>query len=399
MKSLCLALLVAVGFLAPSGCSLWRLRKDVVRREEMAMIGGRVSRARDDGAPIVVVLSTGRPAAIVDTFVLEHAGAYFFVVPAGTYRVAPFVDDNRDFTYQPDSEPGAYYGAPTDVPVAPGQRVTAVDLTVAREPRVRLDFPIAVRDLGKRGTHELPPIQLGDVVTLDDPRFSEANAHLGMWQPVEFLFQVGGGFYFLQPFDATKIPVLFVHGAGGQPDNWRYLIAHLDRTKFQPWVVYYPSGLGLDDTGRGVARWLNVLAARYRFPRLIIVAHSMGGLVSRAAINYMTANGVGDMLALFVTLSTPWDGHAAATRGAEDSPVVMPMWTDVVPGSPFIRGLFQAALPRDCPYFLLFSFRGSRSFVLDEQNDGVVALSSELAPYAQQAAQRIYGFTRVTPAS
>jgi len=381
---------LAVAALLLDGCAFRGLRKDVERLEGLGLIGGHVSRASDEDAPIVVVLTTSAPATVVDSFVLDRPGAYFFVVPAGTYQIAAFVDRNRDFVYQPNTEPAAYYGAPTAVPVAAGQKISGRDLHIAAEPRVQLDFPISVGNLGTRGTRELPAIQLGDIVSLDDPRFAAANGERGLWQPVEFLFEVGAGFYFLEPYDPKKTPVLFVHGAGGTPDDWRYLIEHLDRAQFQPWLLYYPSGLDLDDIARGAARWLNTLAARYEFQRVIIVAHSMGGLVSRATIDHLVASGSGGLPALFITISTPWNGYAAAASGAKHSPVVMPMWTDMAPGSPFLQEILRTPLPPECPYYLLFSYAGRA--LLEEANDGVVALSSELALPAQRAAKNVYGF-------
>ena len=47
-------------------------------------------------------------------------------------------------------------------------------------------------------------------------------------------------------FDPDKIPVLFVHGIGGTPLDWKYLAKGLDRHRFQPWFYYYPSGLRLN---------------------------------------------------------------------------------------------------------------------------------------------------------
>ena len=55
------------------------------------------------------------------------------------------------------------------------------------------------------------------------------NARRGLWQPVEFVRQVGAGVYFLEPYDPDKIPVLFVHGALGHPGDWDAIVAALDR--------------------------------------------------------------------------------------------------------------------------------------------------------------------------
>ncbi len=385
------ALVVVAASLLLDGCNLFRLKKDVARFDAFGLIGGHVTRVADEDAPIIVVLTASPAAGVLDSFVLERPGSYFFVVPPGSYQIAAFVDRNRDFTYEPNDEPAAYYGAPTVVPIAAGQKVAGIDVQIPAQPQVRIDFPVAVRDLGKRGTHELPPVQIGEVVTLDDPRFDAKNGDLGLWQPAEFLFNVGAGFYFLEPFDSKKIPVLFVHGAGGTPIDWRYVIEHLDRTKFQPWLLYYPSGADLEVIARGFARWMAAIAARYDFQHFILVAHSMGGLVSRAAINEMADRDVGGMLSLFVSISSPWNGYGAAASGVEHSPVVMPMWVDMAPGSPFLASLFKTPLPKHCPYHLFFSY-GGHSLLLGGANDGTVALSSELAPPAQQAATRLYGY-------
>jgi hypothetical protein len=69
----------------------------------------------------------------------------------------------------------------------------------------------------------------------------------------------------------------------------------------------------------------------------------------------------------------------------------MPMWRDVAPGSAFLAKLHRKPLPAACPHSLLFSYVG-HSLVMNEPNDGVVAISSELAWPVQQAAHRVYGF-------
>ena len=384
---------VAAGVLLTlHGCAMWDLRENIERIDQMASIGGRVSHASADGASVVVGLFDASSSKQIDAFVLERSGApYFFVVPAGTYRIAAFVDRNRDTVYQSAAEPAAQYGTPVDIRVAAGQKKHDVDLTIDDRSRVPIDLPIAVPTGDRRGTHELPPIELGEVTTLADPRFSAENGNMGLWEPVDFLFRVGAGFYFLEPYDPGKTPVLFVHGAGGNPSEFRFLAEHLDRTRFQPWFLYYPSGMDIDMIARGAVRWLGVLKARLQFPRLIVVAHSIGGLVSRATINRLITQGDGGMLATFVTISTPWNGHSAAAMGVKEAPVVMPMWRDVAPGSTFLTDLLRVPLPAGCPHSLLFSYDGHSHF-LDVPNDGVVAVSSELAQPVQRAARLVRGF-------
>ena len=161
--------------LVPSGCAFMRLHHDVTRLEALAFIGGHVAGAPVDMQTIVVLSSADSPGTIIDAFILTRPGPYFFQVPAGRYRLAAFVDVNHDFVYQSDTEAAAYYGAPSDVLVAPGQRTTNLDFAIGGAPRVRLDFPVDVANMGNRGTRDLPAISLGEIVKLDDARFSEAN--------------------------------------------------------------------------------------------------------------------------------------------------------------------------------------------------------------------------------
>jgi uncharacterized alpha/beta hydrolase family protein len=41
--------------------------------------------------------------------------------------------------------------------------------------------------------------------------------------------------YFLQEYAMDKIPILFVHGSGGNPTDFRVLIEGLDRSRYYPW--------------------------------------------------------------------------------------------------------------------------------------------------------------------
>src|SRR6185295_7947075 len=116
-----------------------------------------------------------------------------------------------------------------------------------------------------------------------------------------------------------KVPVLFVHGALGHPGNFTALIARLDRKQFQPWLAYYPTAVRLETTAMSLDRWMQYLYVQYQFPRLAVVAHSMGGLVARAYVNRVAAadDSRAAGLRLFFTISTPWDGHAGAQRGVD----------------------------------------------------------------------------------
>jgi hypothetical protein len=391
-RTLTAALVVCVLFMP--ACMFRALRKNIEEFERFAVINGTVEADVPEGGMTVAVLLRSDTGEAVDSFALGRRGRYFFRVPAGTYFVAAFVDADRDFRYDPTTERGVWYGAPDPIRLAEGQTVDKVDVSVNAKKAIVMDRPLTAPELGRRGMHDLPDVNVGTLATVDDPRFSSENGKLGMWQPVDFALRGLPGIYFIEPYDPEKIPVLFVHGITGHPGEFAYLIEHLDHTRFQPWLLYYPSGGRLDLLGRVAIRWLGAVAARYPIRRFLIVAHSMGGLVSRSLINQWVES-VGERRAVtldaFITISTPWGGHAAAAAGVEHAPEVVPSWYDMGPGSDFLKGVFKTNLPPECRYYLLFGYEGGSALV-GGVNDGVVAVSSELAAEAQEQAAKVYGF-------
>src|SRR5262249_29631569 len=213
------------------------------------------------------------------------------------------------------------------------------------------------------------------------------------WDPLRFVSDIGAGVYFLEAYDPRKIPVLFVHGAGGHPGNWKYLVGTLDRSRFQPWLAYYPTAPHLARIRRGLFLALGRLELKYGFSKLIVVAHSMGGLVSRSAINYAVErreNRRAVSLPAFISISSPWNGHAAAAQGVKLAPVVAPSWQDMAPDSEFLTHLPQSKLPPECESSLFFGYRGSG--LSGEANDGTVTVSSELSLPIQLQAAHVIGF-------
>ena len=190
------------------------------------------------------------------------------------------------------------------------------------------------------------------------------------------------------------MPLLFVHGIGGAGHNWLYLMERLDRQRFQPWVVQYPSGMRLGLISTALHQAINEMKAQYPFTQLAVVAHSMGGLVARGFVNLHQASSRKTFnITTFLTLSTPWDGHKAASQGVDHAPVAIPSWFDMVPGSPYLEELFRSPLPQHTNYYLLFSHKGpGAGFLGLDNSDGTVSIASQLPMRAQQVATRIWGF-------
>ncbi len=112
--------------------------------------------------------------------------------------------------------------------------------------------------------------------------------------PGEYMDETG--LYFLQPYDPDKIPLVMVHGLKSSPDAFRYLINDLSpepwfREKYQIWLFNYPTGNPWLYTGIRFREYMNnaVKYARSQGPdanldRMVIVAHSMGGLITRSSV-------------------------------------------------------------------------------------------------------------------
>lgn len=94
---------------------------------------------------------------------------------------------------------------------------------------------------------------------------------------------------------------------------------------------------------------------------------------------------------LFVTFSTPWNGHRGAKQGVKYAPAVVPSWIDMQPESDFLASL-RDDLPAGLPHHLFFGFHTKRNPLMLYSHDTVVAVSSQLAPWVQERAERIYGY-------
>jgi pimeloyl-ACP methyl ester carboxylesterase len=206
-----------------------------------------------------------------------------------------------------------------------------------------------------------------------------------MWVPYVTLQKYGAGLFFVDPYDPARVPVVFVHGINGSARDFRTVIDNLDRSRFQAWVFQYPSGFRLELLSEFLFRVLYDAQVRFQVDRYAIVAHSMGGLVSRGAVNKILQRGGKQPIALYVTVSTPWEGHEAAEMGTHFSPVVLPVWLDMSPGSPYLTDLFRTQLPELLPYYLFFGYRGGSG------SDGTVSLKSMLDLAGQDQAMRIAG--------
>ena len=407
MKTIRLLLMITAVTALLTGCSARQLQHipglgwmgandQVANIEQLSTITGQINNSIGGSGPIIlIVLKINQDVdvaeAIVGKILLYGDGQFKFQKPAGKYFLLAFQDNNEDGTFQRKEIVG-WHGAVKPLVVKNGVNVHGLTIEMRSIEESRQQIP-RLYDLKLDNLpEEIPKLVLGKVVSLDNPIFTAENGKMGMWEPIKFMRSVDSGIYFLEPYNANKIPVLFVHGVGGNPHEWQTIAESLDREKFQPWFFYYPSGLRLPLLGSILSHKLQTLQQKYQFDKMAIVAHSMGGLVTREAINDLTHDHNSDFIYRYVTMSTPWQGHDLAATGVKHSPVIVPCWYDMSVGSPFLTKLFTSPLPTHIKYYLLFSYRGKSGMFAGENSDGVITLRSQLRSEAQQAAQNIYGF-------
>jgi pimeloyl-ACP methyl ester carboxylesterase len=228
---------------------------------------------------------------------------------------------------------------------------------------------------------------IGRVIRLDDPMFSRDSYSMGMWRPLDFLDRVGGGLLFLQNYEKDRIPVIFVHGINGGPTDLTSLVDSLDRNRFQPWVLYYPSGARLDIISDYLATAVAEMQSRHGFTRFAVVSHSMGGLVTRSFVKKYVEQYPDRFknLALVMTINSPMEGMPSAAMGVK-APFMIQSWRDLTPGSDFLEEIHAWSWPPTIPYYLMFSYESGKD------GDGVVALKSQIPFKLQREAVRMYGF-------
>jgi uncharacterized alpha/beta hydrolase family protein len=246
---------------------------------------------------------------------------------------------------------------------------------------IKIDSSIQSRiDLGKS------QLSVGKIVSLDAPMFLPDNTSMGLWRPLDYLNEFGGGLMLLQPYQQRHIPVVFIHGMSGSALEFATAIQSLDANKFQPWVLQYPSGLPLDIVSDYLQVALDTLQTKYNFHEVVLVAHSAGGVMMRSFVMKHQQSRSRYSIAMALSINSPMNGMPSAATGVKMSPIVIPIWRDLATGSDYLKRVNEWRWPKDIPYHLFFSY------LPDESSDGVVPIASQLSTSLQEEAVRIYGF-------
>ncbi len=129
---------------------------------------------------------------------------------------------------------------------------------------------------------------------LDNKKFREhtnSNSNMGLlgWQPTEKM----RGVFMLEPFDPNRIPVVMVHGLWSSPLTWMPMFNDLRsfqelRKNYQFWFYQYPTGQPFWISATQMRsdlfelrRTLDPDLVHPLLDEMVLVGHSMGGLVSR----------------------------------------------------------------------------------------------------------------------
>lgn len=233
----------------------------------------------------------------------------------------------------------------------------------------------------------------GTIRSLDDPLFDERISTLGMYDPASFLAHAPTMFYALEDDFGHKIPVIFVHGIDGSPRQFQSLVEHLDRERYKPWFFYYPSGGDLNHLADFFYQlFLSGEVIHLHDVPIIIVAHSMGGLVVREALNKYQHTAKENKIKRIFTIATPFGGHPAAAMSERQGIMVLPAWRDLNPDGKFIKNLYRKPIPELVEHQLLYAYKNTSTVKLGENSDGVVPLTSQLYPVAQRQADVKFGF-------
>ncbi|GIC77503.1 alpha/beta hydrolase [Moritella sp. F3] len=394
-----LALMWAV--LTLPACSLQEISRQSDALASTGNITGEVSVQGESNAPIYVHLYRRENAVIklIDKNTVQSNGQYLFTVQPGTYSVAAFIDgNNTDGTVSYNSTANRaikndgeyvagdwvnYYGQdqgePTFVVVAVDEEVSVPRLVIKGPITLRPNIDV-MKQLGKNTKN------IGRVVSLDDAMFGRDFASMGLWRPFDFVEQVGGGLLLLQEYDENKIPLLFVHGMGGSSAEFVDIVASIDQHKYQPWILYYPSGVNLDLVSDYLLEALQQLSHQYQFKQLGIIAHSMGGLMIRSYVMKKQQSAAPYDVKFVVTVNSPLYGMESAAKGVKNSPIVLQAWIDVARDSAYVKRVHSWPWPDTIPYHLVFSY------LPGEDGDGVVPLNSQLSQSLQREATQIHGF-------
>lgn len=351
--------------------------------EHCLLLTGRIQSGQDYGGPVLfwAVSDRFKRREIAASRILQVPVEYYQAyLPEGQYDLFFFADLNQDGFF------GTNELVQSDFISVNREISNAGAGLVVNGPAVRLNLDAPMQSAIPVNV----PVRQSDFVrdSLDDEFFDPKYGMTGLYDPTAMVTHTQRFLFATERFDPSKTIVLFVHGVGGTPRDFKFLAEGLDRDRFQAWFYYYPSGMPLGNLSSLLAA---ILAGAEETPalrhtRIMVVAHSMGGLVALAALNQLCERGQPSRVKGYISFDTPYGGVDSAKAGVNRSPAVVPSWRDVMPGSPFLEQLYSGRAGRVLPFCMFFGYQTGQS------SDGTITLQSQLDPRIHLMASRSYGF-------
>lgn len=368
--------------------------KHMLERETFFVVGKTVDKSKKFiNMPMLIAAYSNKfkRNERVDNMFLNSAGTHFGLnLPPGIYDLVVFADINKDGLFTKSEVIGLRN---IDLSLEDNVQKIASEITIelkSIETELELE-PIPTEQSSTIQQSLYFPSNA--IRSLKDSIFNANIATLGMYDPASFLEYAPTMFYALEEDQVHKIPVVFVHGINDNPRAFTSIIERMNRDRYKPWFFYYPSGGDLDqlaDIFHNI--YLSGKVVHLNEMPLIVVAHSMGGLIVRGSINRYEGKASENKIKLFVSIASPFEGHPNAKSGVDNGLIVLPAWRDLDPSSQFIQNLYIKPLPHGVKHHLFYAYHNSDTLKPGENSDGVVPLSSQLHQIAQQQSTKQLGF-------
>lgn len=359
--------------------------------EDTLLLGGRIIKTEQHDKPLLLVAVSNkyRKNEVVALQTLGiPADFYALFLPHGDYDLYVFADLDGNRSFRRNELIGR---TPPGAPVA-------VTLDQSRDNAV-VQGPMIVLDFDQPGTARFRlrvKVRKASYVyaSLDDRLFHPKLGTTGLYNPAGWMARVQGLLFGLEEYDEDKTMVLFVHGVTGTPRDFKFIVDGLDRSRYQPFFFYYPSGLPLDKLSAVLAQTILFLdkSSRNNRHNIVLVAHSMGGLITLSAIQKLAAEGMPRSLKMYVSASSPYGGNKSAKTWQDSAPAFVASWRDMAKDSAFLQQLVRQPFPEDLPFYLFYSYNDPSLLKKYEGSDGVVTVRSQLEPRIKKMATKVYGF-------
>lgn len=372
--------------------------KHLLNTENILLYGALVDlRSAGHNKPLCVLALSNRYSKheIVDSSCDNSPNHYYKLnLPLGTYLLVVIEDTNENMQYQ-----GTEMIASRKLSLTSGNTINQVrsdtDIVITNnKPELLADINLTYKGDGRYIKSLFYPD--GFIRTLENPVFSRKYAVEGLYDISDFIEDVPKMFYALDEFNEFRIPVIFVHGINGTPRDFIPVLNTLDRSRFSPYFFYYPSGSHLNQLATyfyNMALSGHEYRSRPHMP-IIIIAHSMGGVIVREALNLYQENKHENKVAMFISIASPFGGHPGAQLAVDTAPLLIPSWLELSSESRFIQNLQRESFPESMQHYLFFAYANNKKFKFGENSDGAVPLSSQLDPDALKNATKIYAYNK-----